>query len=109
MTNAVAFGGFTPLRCLQGQRIRSCWLPVPNDSALLGISLQWQPLSSTEDVWHILEVNANSPADEAGLLPYGDYIIGSPEALMKGNSGLAELVEEVRTESYPVDIATLLM
>ena len=26
----------------------------------------------------------NSPADAAGLLPYGDYVIGSPEGLVRG-------------------------
>lgn len=30
----------------------------------------------------------------AGLLPYGDYIIGSPEGLVRGESGLGELVED---------------
>jgi S1-C subfamily serine protease len=53
------------------------------------------PLSSTDDVWHVLEVASNSPADKAGLLPYGDYIIGSPEGIVKGESGLPELVEHV--------------
>lgn len=48
----------------------------------------------TEDVWHILDVAPNSPADLAGLLPYGDYIIGSPEGLLKGESGLGELVDD---------------
>lgn len=37
----------------------------------------------------------NSPADVAGLLPYSDYVIGSPEGLMRGESGLGELVEDV--------------
>lgn len=37
----------------------------------------------------------NSPADVAGLLPYGDYVIGSPEGLVRGESGLGELVEDV--------------
>lgn len=59
----------------------------------MGLSLQWQPLSVTDDVWHVLEVSANSPAENAGLLPYGDYIIGSPENVVKGESGLPELVE----------------
>jgi hypothetical protein len=36
----------------------------------------------------------NSPADVAGLLPYGDYVIGSPEGLVRGESGLPELVED---------------
>lgn len=53
------------------------------------------PLSSTDDVWHIMDVTPNSPADLAGLLPYGDYVIGSPEALVRGDGGLAELIEDV--------------
>lgn len=60
----------------------------------LGISLQWSPLTLAEDVWHILDVAPNSPADVAGLLPYGDYVIGSPEGLVRGESGLGELVED---------------
>ena len=36
----------------------------------------------------------NSPADIAGLLPYGDYIIGTPEGIVHGESGLGELVED---------------
>jgi hypothetical protein len=41
-----------------------------------------------------LDVIPNSPADVAGLLPYGDYVIGSPEGLVRGESGLGELVED---------------
>jgi hypothetical protein len=41
-----------------------------------------------------LDVIPNSPADLAGLLPYGDYVIGSPEGLVRGESGLGELVED---------------
>jgi hypothetical protein len=59
------------------------------------MSLQWSPLTITENVWHILEVIPNSPADVAGLLPYGDYVIGSPEGIMRGEAGLGELVEDV--------------
>lgn len=59
------------------------------------MSLQWSPLAATEDVWHILDVTPNSPSDVAGLLPYGDYVIGSPEGLVRGESGLSELVEDV--------------
>lgn len=37
---------------------------------------------------------ANSPADVAGLLPYSDYILGTPEGVLHGESGLGELVED---------------
>ncbi|KAF2399890.1 hypothetical protein EJ06DRAFT_477627 [Trichodelitschia bisporula] len=77
----------------KGQRIREIYFALPQDNPTLGITLQWSPLSGTEDVWHILDVAPNSPADLAGLLPYGDYVIGSPEAVIRGESGLGELVE----------------
>lgn len=37
---------------------------------------------------------ANSPADAAGLLPYSDYILGTPEGVLHGEGGLSELVED---------------
>ena len=36
----------------------------------------------------------DSPADIAGLLPYGDYIVGTPEGNVHGEAGLSELVED---------------
>ncbi|KAF2234197.1 hypothetical protein EV356DRAFT_446970 [Viridothelium virens] len=78
----------------KGQRIREVYASIPADPPNLGLSLHWTPLTATEDVWHILDVSPNSPADLAGLLPYGDYVIGSPEGTVKGESGLVELIEE---------------
>lgn len=72
---------------------------MPTNPPSLGLSLQWTPLTTIEDVWHILDVMPNSPADLAGLLPYGDYVIGSPEGLVRGESGLGELVEDVSISS----------
>lgn len=46
------------------------------------------------NIWHILDVPASSPADVAGLLPYSDYILGTPEGVLHGESGLGELVED---------------
>ncbi|KAL6714747.1 hypothetical protein ACLMJK_008172 [Lecanora helva] len=78
----------------KGQRVRTLHIPVPTPSPTLGLTLQWTPLSSTEDVWHILDVIPDSPADVAGLLPYGDYIVGTPEGSVHGEAGLGELVED---------------
>ena len=78
---------------VKGQQIREIYAIVPPDAASLGLSLQWSPLSVGEDVWHILDVMPNSPADVAGLLPYGDYVIGSPDGQMRGEAALGELVE----------------
>jgi hypothetical protein len=82
------------LTSMQGQKIREIYVPVHAEKPTLQLSLQWAPLSVTEDVWHILDVAPNSPADVAGLLPYGDYVIGSPEGLVRGESGLGELIED---------------
>lgn len=83
----------------KGQRTRTLHIPVPSPSPTLGLSLQWTPLFSTEDVWHILDVTPNSPADAAGLLPYGDYIVGTPEGNVHGEAGLGELVEDYLSRS----------
>lgn len=77
----------------KGQVIREIYAGVPQAEGL-GLQLQWSPLSLGEDVWHILDVMPNSPADVAGLLPYSDYVIGSPEGVLRGDGGLGELVEE---------------
>ncbi|CAK4032514.1 related to GRH1-Yeast (GR)ASP65 (H)omologue [Lecanosticta acicola] len=77
----------------KGSAIREVYVSVPPADAPLGIALQWAPLSGSEDVWHILDVMPNSPADVAGLLPYSDYVIGSPEGLLHGDGGLGGLVE----------------
>ena len=78
----------------KGQRVRTLQVAVPTPSPTLGLTLQWTPIASTEDVWHILDVIPDSPADNAGLLPYGDYIVGTPEGNVHGEAGLGELVED---------------
>jgi hypothetical protein len=67
---------------------------VPADTASLGLSLQYSPISLAANVWHVLDVPANSPADAASLLPYSDYILGSPEGALHGEAALGELVED---------------
>ena len=69
-------------------------IPISLTNPTLGISLQHAPLSTVATIWHILDVPANSPADLAGLLPYSDYILGTPEGILHGEAGLGELVED---------------
>ncbi|KAK5723433.1 hypothetical protein LTR15_005131 [Elasticomyces elasticus] len=80
----------------KGQQIREMYVSIPSREAgaSLGLALQWSPLNVTDDVWHILDVMPNSPADVAGLLPYGDFVIGSPDGVPHGDSGLGYLVEQ---------------
>jgi len=74
--------------------MRDVMVSVPASSLSLGLVLQWCPVSTTDDIWHILDVAANSPADFAGLLPYSDYIVGTPDGIVRGENGLGELVED---------------
>lgn len=69
-------------------------IAVPADTATVGLTLQWTPLSVVSNIWHVLDVAADSPADAAGLLPYSDYILGTPEGVLHGEGGLSELVED---------------
>ena len=84
---------------IREQTIREVYTTIPTGDTALGLSLQWVPLTVAEDVWHILDVMPNSPADVAGLLPYGDYVIGSPERQLHGESALGELVEDFTNSS----------
>lgn len=80
---------------VKGQQIREVYASIPagGDGEGLGLALQWAPLVLAQDVWHILDVMPNSPSDVAGLLPYSDYVIGSPESILRGEAALGELIE----------------
>jgi hypothetical protein len=82
------------LTFFKGQRTRTTHIPIPASNPSLGLALQWTSLSTASNIWHILDVPASSPADLAGLLPYSDYILGTPEGVLHGESGLGELVED---------------
>jgi len=49
---------------------------------LLGVSIRFCSFDgAAENVWHVLDVITNSPADIAGLRPHTDYIIGADTVL----------------------------
>ncbi|XP_044074423.1 Golgi reassembly-stacking protein 1a isoform X2 [Siniperca chuatsi] len=49
---------------------------------LLGASVRFCSYQgATENVWHVLDVEASSPAALAGLQPYSDYIVGADQVL----------------------------
>ena len=60
---------------------------------VLGVSVRWCSLSSSSNLWHVLEVYPSSPAEIAGSIPFNDYIIGSPERVLHGEGSLGELVD----------------
>ncbi|KAI9305436.1 GRASP55/65 PDZ-like domain-containing protein [Cunninghamella echinulata] len=73
----------------------SNWSSDPNEKSLLGCSLRYCTYERAgEYVWHILDVSSNSPAEMAGIIPHTDYIIGSPQAVLKGDDDFYNLVED---------------
>ena len=51
--------------------------------------------SALDNVWHILEVIEGSPAESAGLVPYGDWVIGWPGGVLRQENDFYDLVEMV--------------
>lgn len=41
-----------------------------------------QPETASDNVWHVLDVLEGSPAESAGLVPMGDWILGRVSCLM---------------------------
>ncbi|KAI6129989.1 GRASP55/65 PDZ-like domain-containing protein [Pisolithus thermaeus] len=72
----------------------------PDDSgvqpqpSLLGLSMRMCEFESAMDnVWHVLEVLEGSPAESAGLVPYGDWIIGWSGGVLTAENDFYDVVE----------------
>ncbi|KAI8876214.1 hypothetical protein K501DRAFT_338227 [Backusella circina FSU 941] len=72
------------------------WHPNdPNEKSLIGCSIRFCSFERAgENVWHVLDVASNSPAEMAGIIPYSDYIIGSPHMTLRNEDDFYTLVEE---------------
>ncbi|KAI0018317.1 GRASP55/65 PDZ-like domain-containing protein [Xylariomycetidae sp. FL0641] len=78
----------------KGQRTRVMHVPVPAATGSLGLAVQWASVGAAQTIWHVLDVPAHSPADAAGLLPYSDYVLGTPDGALHGEAALGELVDD---------------
>ncbi|KAI5307334.1 hypothetical protein KEM56_007268 [Ascosphaera pollenicola] len=79
----------------KGQRTHATHIPISPSNPILGLTLQFAPLSSTYNIWHVCSIPSPlSPAFTAGLLPHHDYILGTPSGTLRGESALQELVED---------------
>lgn len=62
--------------------------------SLLGLTLRpCAPHLALSSVWHILDILENSPAESAGLVPFGDYVIGWSGGVLRHEGDFYELVE----------------
>lgn len=57
-----------------------------------------EPATSLDNVWHILEVLEGSPAESAGLVPYGDWIVGWSGGTLRGENDFLDVVEAVSVQ-----------
>lgn len=62
-------------------------------NGLLGVSIKHTSFDRADErVWHVVEVEPNSPAQQAGLKPDEDYVIGA-DSILQENDDLYNLIE----------------
>jgi len=80
--------------------------------SLLGLSMRiCEPEKSTDNVWHVLDVIEGSPAESAGLVPMGDWILGWSGGVLSAENDFYDLVEDhvdkpLRVYVYSYDFDT---
>lgn len=66
--------------------------------SLLGLSMRMcEPEFALDNVWHVLDVLEGSPAESAGLVPFGDWIIGWSGGVLSAEGDFYDVVEAVRS------------
>ena len=82
--------------CFSSIQIREIFITPSNTwggQGLLGISIRFCSFEgANENVWHILDVEGNSPAEQAGLRSFTDYIIGA-DSVLHESEDLFTLIE----------------
>lgn len=64
-----------------------------NGPGLLGAAVRFEPLRGASDyVQRVIDVLPSSPADEAGLVPFTDYIVGTPAEAFRTEGAFTKLV-----------------
>ncbi|EJF57129.1 GRASP55/65 PDZ-like domain-containing protein [Dichomitus squalens] len=81
--------------------------------SLLGLSMRiCEPEFALDNVWHVLDVLEGSPAESAGLVPYGDWIIGWSGGVLSAEGDFYDVVEAhiekpLRVYVYSYDFDTI--
>ncbi|KAF9954203.1 Golgi reassembly-stacking protein 2 [Mortierella alpina] len=83
---------------------RRNWSGVDEDG-LLGCSIRFTLFDTVIDVvWHVLDITAGSPAEQAGLCAHADYVIGTPLGIMRGEGDLYDLIEDYIGDPLPLHV-----
>uniref|UniRef100_A0A7S2ZKR3 PDZ GRASP-type domain-containing protein n=2 Tax=Rhodosorus marinus TaxID=101924 RepID=A0A7S2ZKR3_9RHOD len=69
---------------------------------LLGAAVKFDKLDPASTyLWHVIDLAPRSPADDAGLTPDKDYIVGTPANVFKKETDLNNLAKEAaRKQEY---------
>lgn len=62
-----------------------------------------EPEFALDNVWHVLDVLEGSPAESAGLVPYGDWIIGWSGGVLSAEGDFYDVVEAACVSSSSID------
>lgn len=64
-----------------------------NGPGLLGAAVRFESIKGAMDsIWRVLDVLPNSPADNAGLVPRTDYIVGTTAEVFRTEATFSNLV-----------------
>ncbi|KAF9483431.1 hypothetical protein BDN70DRAFT_318692 [Pholiota conissans] len=104
-----------PSRVWSQQNISPNDLQSPSNAqpSLLGLSMRLCQLeTATDNVWHVLDVLEGSPAESAGLVPMGDWILGWSGGVLSAENDFYDLVDAhvdkpLRVYVYSYDFDTL--
>ncbi|KAL0960932.1 hypothetical protein HGRIS_005937 [Hohenbuehelia grisea] len=67
---------------------------APHEPSLLGLSMRMCAAEfAMDNVWRVLDILEGSPAESAGLVPYGDWIIGWSGGILSAEGDFYDLVE----------------
>ncbi|ORZ41381.1 GRASP55/65 PDZ-like domain-domain-containing protein, partial [Catenaria anguillulae PL171] len=79
------------------------WWTDNQQDGLIGCSIRYCDYQGAlAHVWHVVEVLPNSPAQQAGLVVDSDYIVGTPEIVLREQQDLYALIAARGNEGKPL-------
>lgn len=70
-----------------------------NGPGLLGAAVRYEAIKGATDyIWRVLDVKPNSPADDAGLVPRSDYVVGTTAEVFRSDGAFSKLVRRFSSQ-----------
>ncbi|KAJ1969051.1 hypothetical protein IWQ62_000867 [Dispira parvispora] len=81
---------------------RASWTNDPHQGIAGCVVRFCNPKAVEENVWHVLTVSPDSPAQRAGLRPHSDYVVGTPLAAFHTQSDFTDMVVQSLDKPLPL-------